>query len=619
MAAPTYDTDLTLLTACDATTGFTALGGGASGLGTGIDFAVQNSIAVDKQVTSTGALVVKGMIWDNGSTITPGSREHFLIWLMAGTPGTLTTFAAGGKRATIGTSTTAYMDFYLEGSDTRPKGGNKCYPIRYTTTGTATRVATGSPGANPQWFGGQLGVVAPAKGGNFGIDVMRRGSGFYITAGDSGTPATFAGAAAVNDGTGGAASTTRYGIIEDQGGGRFELQGRFVVGQQGNAGTPYTATAAYFVDSNASIVAVDTIHSATDYTQFIVDHASTYCELNAVSFTALGTNNPGQTNVVTTSTCPWTECSWTSWGVSNLNSGVTATNCVWRLCAAITQNSATIAGGRILLNTAAVALLVDDISKVTNVEFESDGTGHGIRYRPTGSGPFNVNLSGCQFSNYAASDGSTGNEAILIDPVTSTANITLNIVGGGTTPSIMLAAGYSGTFTLVVAPRTVTVHCLDVGDSSDIQGVSVWLAVSSGSGFERSVTIVQSAGTATVTDTGHPFVTNNVVLIEGANQEEYNGFHQITKTGANTYTYTVPSGTTSPATGTITSTLVVIDNELTDANGEVSDTRSWGGAQPVYGFAMKGTTPPTYKAQPITGSISASADTTIDVSMTGDD
>ena len=55
MAAGTYSTDLTDITLCEATTGFSALGGGGAGLGAGVDFAIQGTNAVDKQVSNSNS------------------------------------------------------------------------------------------------------------------------------------------------------------------------------------------------------------------------------------------------------------------------------------------------------------------------------------------------------------------------------------------------------------------------------------------------------------------------------------------------------------------------------------------------------------------------------------
>ena len=72
---------------------------------------------------------------------------------------------------------------------------------------------------------------------------------------------------------------------------------------------------------------------------------------------------------------------------------------------------------------------------------------------------------------------------------------------------------------------------------------------------EATVTnLVSSGTTATATAANHQFTTGQIVTVAGATPNEYNGAKTITVTDANTFTYTVVSGLTSPATGTITAT-----------------------------------------------------------------
>lgn len=81
-----------------------------------------------------------------------------------------------------------------------------------------------------------------------------------------------------------------------------------------------------------------------------------------------------------------------------------------------------------------------------------------------------------------------------------------------------------------------------------IEAVSFTMPVSqSVSGITRS----GSVATATTAE-NHGYVTGDLVTIVGANQSEYNGTFQITKTGDTTFTYTVSGTPATPATGTIT-------------------------------------------------------------------
>lgn len=65
--------------------------------------------------------------------------------------------------------------------------------------------------------------------------------------------------------------------------------------------------------------------------------------------------------------------------------------------------------------------------------------------------------------------------------------------------------------------------------------------------------ITRSGSTVTVTTTGtHNFASGQEVTIAGANETEYNGAQDITVTSSTTFTYTIATTPSSPATGTIT-------------------------------------------------------------------
>jgi len=70
----------------------------------------------------------------------------------------------------------------------------------------------------------------------------------------------------------------------------------------------------------------------------------------------------------------------------------------------------------------------------------------------------------------------------------------------------------------------------------------------------KSVTALTSSGaTATATVTNHGYADGDPIVIAGATPSDYNGTFNITKIDANTFTYQVAEGLSSPATGTITS------------------------------------------------------------------
>lgn len=66
--------------------------------------------------------------------------------------------------------------------------------------------------------------------------------------------------------------------------------------------------------------------------------------------------------------------------------------------------------------------------------------------------------------------------------------------------------------------------------------------------------VTQTGGVATATKPAHGFEDGDVITIAGATPSGYNGTFNITKTGADTFTFEVSSALSSPATGTITAT-----------------------------------------------------------------
>ena len=605
MAAPTYATDLADITLAESTTNWTALGGGASGLAIGPDFAMQGTNCVDKQVTGAE----KGHIFNFGSTITPATNTHFFVWVFLATPGLANTLANRGLACILGTATTAYVAFHVEGSDTYGAAGRvaKCYPVRYVTTSSGSppyRTLTGSPGANPQYFGATTNITGTVKGSNLGVDAIRHGTGIYITAGTiADGRGTFSGAATQND-----TINNRWGILTATGGSNYELQGRFVVGQN-TAGTP---TVAEFADSNKSILIVNTPHTLTDFTQIIIDHASTVFNLTSITIEAAGTNNPGRlvyNNASTVSAL--TGCTFIGLGISTLRAGVTADNCTWRRTGAITQNSAVIQNSLITENSATSALLLDDSTKISNTTFVSDGTGHAIEgFSTAGS----YSLSDLTFTGYAGSNGSTGNEAIFVTATTGTVTLT---VDGGNTPSIRTAGA---TVVLVVGAVTASVTTITT-TGTPIQNVRVLVYAAAGGSLPAaaSITISNSGTTATVTHVGHSLSTNDKVMIRGASHWQNNGVFSITVTGNDTYTYTLPTAPGSNPTGTITSTFVVLFG-LTDVNGNITMTRTFPADQPIVGRARKSSSAdnPKYKTSPVAGIVDSTGGFSTVIAMIDD-
>ncbi len=478
MAAPVYSEDLTDISTAETTTGWSAYGGGASGLSASPDLAMQGTNCVDKQITNAE----KGQLYDNGSGITMGADDHTFIWLFVATPGLSDTLVNRGVVVGIGSGTNAFCKYHVEGNDTYGAGGRvgKCYVVDQSVdtnnTGSVPyRTRVGTPSGTLQYFGGGLSTTASVKGANLGVDAIRYGTGAYITAGEVADAATFAGFATQND-----SSSNRWGILTDIGG-TFELQGRFVVGQNSSK----TATACHFDDSDVNIVFIDTPHAAADFTQIIVDHASTVCNLTNVNLTALGTTNPGR--FVVNSANPTVDIvggTWTDIGITTLRSNTTVDGLTWRRTGQITLNGATVDNCLIDENAASAAVVTDDLADLTGNTFVSDGTGHAVELTALGSGTMTWNNDD---SGYAASDGSTGNETIYVN--VGSGSLTINVAAGASTPTVRTAGA---TVTVVSGQVTTTITVVDIDTASAIQNARVYLTADTGGPLSQGTVIINA-------------------------------------------------------------------------------------------------------------------------------
>lgn len=542
MAVPSYSEDLIDIDLAETITGYAAYGGGASGLSASPDLSMQGTNCVDKNIT--GAASDKGIYFDNGAGLTLGSTDHVWIWHYCGTPGLTDTLANKGASVLVGSLSTAYCQYHVEGNDTYGAAGRvaRCYPIDYTVrTANASppyRTATGTPGASPRVFGGGLKTTASVKGSNVGIDAIRYGTGAYLTAGElisagdaSDTPCTFAGFQVQND-----ASSNRWGILTAVGGG-YELQGRFVIGQN-SAKTP---TLCRFQDSNQNVAFVATGHANEAFSQIIIDHASTVCNWTNINLTALGTSNRGRVTVNSANpTVNITGGAWTGLAATTLRSNTTVDGLTWRTCDTITTNGATLTDCTIDGSFATVAMVHSNLALLTGNTFNSDGTGHAVNIG-TISASTTVSWDNI-LGGYAAGStgdpvttGTTGNEAILCN-VASGQKLTINVAAGASIPSIKNDG--TGTVAVVAGQVTLTITAVDINTGAAIQDARVY--------------VVAAAG------------------------------------------------------GSLSVGAVIIDKVLTNASGQVSDTRSYSSNQPITGRVRKASSGTFYKSAPIAGVISSS-------------
>lgn len=458
MTAISYTSDLVLIYLFETTGGVSAYGGGGAGLSADPDFAMEGTNSVNKQVTSAD----KGLMFD-ATSITIGTDDHFFIWIMGSTPGLNDIRDNHGIHASIGDGTANFVKFHVDGVDTLPLGGGKPYAIRFVNTALANfRTLVGTPGTSPTFVGGGLNTTATVKGANMGVDAARIGTGYDMVGGDTGGAGVLSGIATDD-------VSTSEGIFQPVPGG-YALQGKLRFGSSGSL--------VEFIDGNTSVVFLDSIHSLTDFTEILLENASSILTLSNVAFIALGTNNPGRFETLTdTATWNMTGCTFQGIGAFVLGSGCVWTGCAWINCAPIIANSADLNGSSIegYEGTTDTAALVWDTNEDPNGELDNmsfiKGTAatHAIELGTTS--PLTVTFTGHSYSGYNASNGND-DSTILVSRTTDT--VTINFTGdqptyksAGATVVVQASADY--TINNIENPSEVTILDRDVSQL-DITG-----------------------------------------------------------------------------------------------------------------------------------------------------
>lgn len=201
-----------------------------------------------------------------------------------------------------------------------------------------------------------------------------------------------------------------------------------------------------------------------------------------------------------------------------------------------------------------------------------------------------ISLDGDTFTGNTTDIHFSGTGTLTVNAINGANPATSRVTGGGT----------------VVINNTVAVAVTVTDDAgADLQNARVLLEAAAGGPLPdaESVTITRSGTTATVTHTAHGVPDGGEVAIRGANQVEYTGIKTISVVNANSYTFTVAGSPTTPATGTITATAVIL-NGLTDVNGLIEDTGfNYSSDQPVSGIVRKASASPYWKDSPVSGTI----------------
>ena len=452
----TYATDLTVLNACDAVTGWSELPAPhASGAAPAADAEnyFQNGSSVS-QASGQAVNQAAGIQFDNGAdlTWTTGSNWVVMFWTFYAAPTNLKTWANGGMMLGIGSADNNADLYNAMGNDfgKYPYGGwqNTAIDPEFATPDQSI----GTPGAAYRNFAVLPNITAKiTKGSPLAVDILRYGRGeLQVT----GTGATFTGMATANDND----VTGRWGLFQAEGNG-YSYKGLMSLG--------LTATSVTFSDSNTSITIEDTPRVLTGFNKIEVNHASSSVTWTAVSISGVTTSitgsapvSPGDFEAVDNATIDFTACTFTDMGTFIFQSNSTLDTNIFRRCKKVTQDGSTITGctfdaPNVAVSTAAVE--VDDLELITGCTFNSAGTGHAVELTSLGDGSltWDNKLTGYDtgVAGSPVTPTNTGDEAIWVNVGSGT--VTITVSADATTPSIRSAGA-----TVNVVTGTVTVKAI---------------------------------------------------------------------------------------------------------------------------------------------------------------
>jgi hypothetical protein len=416
MATPTLTPGFTVLSTCEATTGWS----GTNTLDTEVVKQGTNSLSATLR---TNGLNTKSFTISSTNL----SATHLRIWLNYASIGFLDLQSNGGIRLFMSDGTnTGY--WYVGGRDTYG-GGWVLLTVdtsRAFDSGSCTKTAVTSLGFALQLTG------SPRNAVNTWWDYFVYGNGLTITGGTSGDPVTW-------DTVAQADKTAGYGVVQKVNGVYF-VSSNLVFG---------SASDIYFEDTNQLVVFEDQPVNADLYKIEPQGSGTTSWKLTSSVLKSASTSTRFDLllNNAALDTLVFTGNSVVNADAVRFKTGQSVSSCVFQGCNQIQVGSASFSGNTVTGSPdTAGALLWPDGNGVQNCTFSNNS--RGIQLNTTGSKDF----VGIKFS---------GNTFDLNN--TSGSAITVNVSGGGT------ASGVTYTGSTVSVQSAATLTLTGVVDGSEVR------------------------------------------------------------------------------------------------------------------------------------------------------
>ena len=577
--------------------------------------------------TQTGYGLGAGVVGEPWNFSSGGTDEENHIFMIINAAGTRDSQANGGYGiiAADDLTTDSFGTWYV-GPQPNSQGGWEYYVIDpqqdfdAVTAGTASWTLAG----NPAQLSGVDGIGVRWKITN---TVMGASDNAYVQTGSIGVGYRITGTDAVFSEFSTYENTNRFGALETKSGTLFPLC-KIRIGQASGAAGNVTFTDSGFNLTWQGQVLSDGTSKATAagfYGLFLDEGTGT----TTVSLTngSLAAASPEtfdlDLSTVTSVTCTNiavdrarlvtldAAVTWTGGTVKN-SGQVTATDAIFEGIDVLTSTVAA-GSGAVLWNSSADP----DGNLDGNVYSQGTAAHSAIEFGTAVTS--SITIRDCDFTGFGSTDDVNG---AVFKFLATSGSINLNLIGCTTDGTFSVDDSAGITVTVVEDPVTLTLTVTDnASPPVAINAARVFLETADAAGpmsYQDPVTIVQTAGTATVTNTAHGYVTNNFVVIRGATQNGYNKVAQITRLTANTYTYAVDSGTVSPATGSPVESGVIVSG-TTNASGIITDTRTYGSNQNFKGWARKSSGIPFYENGNITGTVSSTGGFTGSLPLNSDE
>jgi len=552
MAAPSYTEDLSDIATGDEASGWVELTGtdqdsevynvqGAPAYQDGEYPYIQGSYAVTQDTTKNTGI---GSLAYNSGGITVPTDGAVFVWHNYSSPFAFGTYAQGGFRIVLGSGLSDFNVWYTGGQDrdSYPYGGF----VNHVVNPTITRDNwAGTTTGTINYVGSAVYVLTgPGKGEPHQVDVMRYGRGSAIfELGDDvgGGYATIAGFATQNDD-----QNNRWGLIQATPGG-YLWKGRMQLGSVSNP--------VYFVDTNKAIFIQWTPKVTANFNLIEIINIDSYVSMVGFTFQVLDTSTASRGRFLMSSpaTVYMDSCTFIDMDTFIFDSTadfhpVEIISCIFRRCNQVTQGGAEFDGCLFTNSDAAVSLLVENLNLITNCDFISDGSNHAMELDSNHAGG-SFTLLNCNYTNYAESDGSSGNECIYNN---SGGHVTIN-VSGGEIPTIK---NETGSTTSVVASIIWTFVIKNQANET-VTGAEFRVY---NSGTQTQVYGVESSATGTEVYNFDQSLAGNAVDVVVLDVPDYLYFRQ---------TLLRPSGNQS--------TTLVLAVDRWYSNEITTKTRTWGG------------------------------------------